>query len=96
MRNPAAEGDSFFKKIDFIAPRDCNDKEAWIVNRGSGEFTGDVDMLTGARISIIANEPDLIYHLAAGRIRKLLNECTASAWDQRNAVALPSETDRWR
>ncbi len=57
----------------------CNDAEALIVNHGPGEFTGDVDMLTGrsAVISAIADEPVVAYQLCAGRLRKLLNECPA-------------------
>ncbi len=53
-----------------------NGTEALIVNHSSGEFTGDVDMLTGrsAVISAIANEPVVAYQLCAGRLRKLLSE----------------------
>ncbi len=55
----------------------CDGKEALVVNHGPGEFTGDVDMLTGrsAVISAIANEAVVAYRLCAGRLRKLLNEC---------------------
>ena len=53
-----------------------DDAEALIVNHGPGEFTGDVDMLTGrsAVISAIANEQVVAYQLCAGRLRKLLSE----------------------
>ncbi len=55
----------------------CDGKEALVVNHGPGEFTGDVDMLTGrsAVISAIANDHVSAYRLCAGRLRKLLNEC---------------------
>lgn len=55
----------------------CDEKEALVVNHGPGEFTGDVDMLTGrsAVISAIANESVVAYRLCADRLRKLLNEC---------------------
>ena len=55
----------------------CGEKETLIVNHGPGEFTGDVDMLTGrsAVISAIANERVVAYQLCSVRLRKLLNEC---------------------
>ncbi len=55
----------------------CEGKESLIVNHGPGEFTGDVDMLTGrsAVISAIANESVVAYRLCSNRLRRLLNEC---------------------
>lgn len=48
-----------------------------IVNHGPGEFTGDVDMLTGrsAVITAIANEPVIAYQLDDSQLRRLLNAC---------------------
>ena len=55
----------------------CDNAEVLITTHGPGEFTGDVDMLTGrsAVISAIANGPIVAYQLCAGKLRKLLNEC---------------------
>lgn len=47
----------------------CIDEESLIVNHGPGDFTGDVDMLTGraAVIAAIADEPVVGYQLCAAR-----------------------------
>ena len=51
--------------------------ERLVTNHDAGQFTGDVDMLTGRMsvISAIANEDVQVYELTAGRLRTLLNEC---------------------
>lgn len=53
------------------------DVEHPITNHGPGQFTGDVDMLTGrsAVISVLANDTVEAYQLCAVRLRQLLNEC---------------------
>ncbi len=55
----------------------CQEQTFEIVTHKEGEFTGDVDMLTGrsAVISAIAKGQVVAYKLCAGRLRKLLNEC---------------------
>lgn len=49
-----------------------------ITTHGVGQFTGDVDMLTGRSsvISAIASGPVEAYRLCAYRLRRLLNECS--------------------
>ncbi|EAQ77555.1 putative thioredoxin reductase [Blastopirellula marina DSM 3645] len=53
--------------------------EQQVTVHGCGEFTGDVDMLTGraAVIGAIAKGPVEAYQLCGVRLRKLLNDCPA-------------------
>ncbi len=55
----------------------CKDQERLIIKHGSGNFVGDVDLLTGrsAVVTAIACGPVSTYRLCAGRLRKLLGQC---------------------
>lgn len=59
-----------------IVERD-GDEERIIASHGEGEFTGDVDMLTGRSslfVAIAAGKVEA-YRLCAEKLRRLLNEC---------------------
>ena len=59
-----------------IVERD-GDGERLVAIHGPGNFSGDVDMLTGrsALFVAIANGPVEAYRMCAGRLRRLLSEC---------------------